>query len=257
MSSGETRYTARFATPDYIERARAQTLSLEVYRDGALAAPSSGTVTIYKGDGSKLVDAASISVVSSIATYALLAAVVPATLSVEDRWLEEWALVMPDGVTHTFRRPGALVLRRLYPVVTDSDLEAQYGDLASALMPSAITSWQAKIDEAWSQILGRLLEAGNFPYLVMDPYVFRTVHVDLTLSLIFSEFHSSTGDQRWADQALAHRLNWIKGWSRISFRYDTDHDGSISNGRQSAGATLWLTDSSSARRGIRGLPWSW
>lgn len=58
------------------------------------------------------------------------------------------------------------------------------------------------------------------------------------------------------ESAQHHRVNYEKGWARLNFRYDTDHDGSISSEqRQSAAASLWLTDTSAADRRIRGLPW--
>jgi len=256
MSTTETNYTARQAQPQYLERGRQQVSKLPIYRDGALAEPSAGTYSLYDSSGGAVLDAVAVTVSGSVAQYTISAGTLPASLDVGDRWLEEWALVMPDGVTHTFRRPAALVLRRLYPVATDADLEAQYRDLGSALMPSAITSWQEKLDEAWLQIMGRLIGAGNLPYLIMDPYALREVHVDLTLSIIFKEFHSSTGDSRWMESAQHHRVNYEKGWARLNFRYDTDHDGSISSEqRQSAAASLWLTDTSAADRRIRGLPW--
>jgi hypothetical protein len=163
----EQPYTARIPFPDYLERGRTQLVRLEVYRDGALVAPTSGTFSLYDASHVAQIDAAAVTIASSRAQYSINAASLPASLPVGEGWQEEWALTFSDGVTRTFRRSAALVLRAVHPVITDADLLACYSDLDD-LRPSDLSSYQGPIDEAWRQIIGRLVGRGRFPYLSFD-----------------------------------------------------------------------------------------
>ena len=93
MSSTDTLYTARFLSPEYVERDRANLIKCRVYRDGALSAPTSGTVTVYNGSGTEVVDAASVTITGDVAEYSI-GAVTLAAEELEEAWLFEWALVM-------------------------------------------------------------------------------------------------------------------------------------------------------------------
>ena len=222
MSSAETLYTAR-VDREYIERNRTQLLKCPVYRDGSLASPSSGTVTVYNEAGTKLVDGAAVTVSGSIAQYSLTAG----TTTDEDLgegWRVEWALVMPDTITHTFRVPGALVRRRLYPVVTDADLIRRHADL-SDLRPASLSSYQDYIDEAWGDIMERVVARGLLPYLVMDPRALRQAHMFHALELIFVDFSTSAGDGRYLELAKIYRDRFNESWRELKFDYDQDNDG--------------------------------
>ena len=119
MSSSETLYSARLAS-DWLERGRAQKVKCPVYLAGALAAPASGTVSIYNAAGVAVIDAAAVTVASSIAEYALIAGDTSGG-ELGLGWRIEWSLLMPDTVTHIFRIDSGLVRRRLYPVISDID----------------------------------------------------------------------------------------------------------------------------------------
>ena len=253
MSSGDAwsaPYTARISIPEYLERNRAQVVSLEVYRDGALAAPSSGTFTLFDAQGAEVVSAAAVTVSGSIAQYSIPAATLPTTKAVGEGWLSEWALVMPDGITHTFRRSSALVLRALYPVITDLDLLALYTDL-NLLRPSGLSSFQGYIDEAWRQVLGRLISKGRFPYLIVDPWALREIHLETTLGLIFRDFASSIGEGRWLALAENHKKEASFAWQALTFQYDEDHDGQPDGGerRKSAHPVVYLSNAPRTRWG--------
>ena len=243
MSVTETLYTARFELPELIERARAQTLQARVYRSGALAAPSSGTVTIYKADGSALVSAAAVVVASSIATYALAAATIPATLQAEEGWIIEWALVMPDTVTHTFRNDAALVRRRLYPVVTDADLFLRWKalDPSSATVITSQANYQDQLDAAWLDIQRRLIRQGNRPNLVLEPSALYESHLLLTGARIFEALASRLNDA-YMVQAERFRRQYEAAYHAIQFRFDQDDDGvaPATDRKRTGTATVWL-----------------
>lgn len=150
VSSSDTLYAGRFLWPDDLQRGRDNAIECAVYRDGALVAPVSGSVSVYSGSAVALVDAAAVVVAESKATYTVSAATVAAE-SVGDGWRIEWELLMPDGVTHTFRNDAALARRRLYPVVTAADLYRRHPDLDPsdpATLVSAGTTHQDHLDEA-------------------------------------------------------------------------------------------------------------
>lgn len=242
-------YSARIPFPDYLERNRSQTVKLEVYRDGALAAPSSGTFTLYDDSDEEVVSAAAVTIASSVAEYTIPALTLPTSKAVGEGWREEWALLMPDGVIHTFRRSAALVLKNLYPVITDLDLTALYTDLGD-LRPASLTSFQGYIDEAWRQVLGRLIAAGRFPYLILDPWSLREIHLETTLALIFRDFASSLGQGQYLELAESHKKEAAFAWKTLTFQYDEDHDGKPdSKRRKAAEPVIYLSNAPRTRWG--------
>lgn len=240
MSASETLYSARFLGPETIERARTQTLTCPVYWGGGLVAPSSGTVTIYDASGSAIVSAAAVTITSSVATYSLSSASIPATLTLGDGWLVEWALTI-SGIVHTFRTDAALCYRRLYPVVTDADLLRRHTDL-SALKPSTETSYQDYLDEAWAQICARLVSQGRRPWLILSPSDLREAQMTRTLGLIFRDFASSMGEGKYSQMADYYDQAYEQAWRNLNFRYAEDEaaTSTSSTRRRSAVSQVWL-----------------
>ena len=189
-------------------------------------------------------------IVGSRAQYSISAAILPSTLPVGEGWQEQWALLFADGVERTFRRSASLVLRSLHPVVTDLDLLACYSDLDD-LRPADQTSYQASIDEAWRQIVGRLVGRGRFPYLILDPWSLREIHLETTLSIIFRDFASSIGEGRYLDLAESHKKTAASAWRQLTFQYDADHDGlpDGGGGRRAAEPVIYLSRSPGGRWG--------
>ena len=237
MSAAEVAYTARIPYPDVIERGRQQTVALEMYRDGALAAPtaSGSTLTIYKPDGTKLVDAGAITVTSSIATYTLTALVLAETIALGERYLQEWSLVMPDGSTRTYRRTMAVARRALFPVITDADLTAEYADLVTQLA-GLYSSLQPLIDEAWKRIIRAAIRKGVLTYTVMDAEAFADWHRELTHFLAFKALYRATNNDRHRELFQWHSAKADAEAARMNFTEDADHDGKAdSDSRQSVG----------------------
>lgn len=240
MSIAETLYTARFRSSETIERGRSQVLQCPVYRAGALVAPTSGTLTIYKADGTAVVNAAAVAITGSIATYAL-ADTVTTSLALEEGLLLEWTLVMTPTVTNVFRNDGALCRRTLWPVVTDADLFQRHSDLP-ALLASGTTSYQSYLDEAWATITNRLIAQGRRPYLIIQPSALRDVHLALTLQMIWLDFQTSAGDGgRY--QALAEHYGrmYVEAWGQLRFSYDESDENKVNpNTKKSGTSTVWL-----------------
>lgn len=232
MSAAETIYAGRIAYPDYVVRGRAQTVSFELYRSGALAAPTQAgsTFALLDPAGNEVVTAAAVTVTANVATYPILAASLPATLALGHGYRETWHLVCADGVPRDYQRDAALVLHAAYPVVTDADLESVYSDLARQ-RASTVTSWQAYIDEAWKRILGRLEAQGVFPEYVVTSWSLREVHIELTLHLICLDLFRSSG-AKWAELAGMHKKEFELAWSRLKFVRGGGANGQADNDRQ-------------------------
>ena len=224
-------------------RDRAETTTLTVYEDGLQVIPSAATFQLVDDAGKDVVATASATISGAgELSYLVPASALPATKDFSDGWLITWVATI-DGVDHTFRRPAALARSRLYPVISDVDLEAYYSDLAS-IRPSSMTSYQGYITEAFIQIVQRLRDEGNFEYLIMDPQSLRAPHLDLTFYLIWKDMDSSgLGEGRYLQLAQEHRRNYESGFKRLKFRYDLDQDGEMDdpNGRRAAMATIYTS----------------
>lgn len=235
----------RIRVVEIFRRASIYDIELPVYRDGDLVQPHSGTVALLSNDGSTIFSAAVV-ISGNIAGYTVLASDIPEDTPLGEGYRLQWTLVIHHGShddTYTFNQPAAIARSRIYPVISDLDLEAQYSDLAS-IRPSALTSYQQYIDEAWYQILDRLRMMGNIEYLILDPQVLRMPHIDLACYLIFKDMDSSgLGEGRYLDLAQEHRKNFETGLKRCNFRYDTEHTGRMDdpNRRRAAQPVIYTS----------------
>lgn len=236
-----TEYQLRALGPVYLERDRPTTLTLPLCSAGALAAPSSGTITIYDGSNTAIVNAAAVTITSSIATYVLLAATV-STKTLGVGWRVEWTLTMPDACEHVYRQTASLVRCRLGPVVTDADLLARHTDLAS-YRPSGQSSWQQYVEEGWREVVSRLEGMGRRPYLVLSPEALRQVHLYETLTLICRDLAGAGDPQnRWTALSETYRREAEGAWGRLALVYDEDDDGHDDAIHRRPGvSSLWLT----------------
>ena len=225
--------SARIRLHEVLIRAKSATSTLSVYSDGVQVVPASGTFKLEKPDGTAQIDTTAATIDGSgTMSYAVSSAQLPAgTTSLSDGYQIIWSATDDAGVEYTFRRPCAVTLCKLYPVVTDLDLSANYSDI-EAIRPSSLTSYQNSIDEAWITIIQRIRDQGNFEYLIMDPQSLRSIHLDLTFYLIFKVMDSSgLGDgSRYLDLAKEHRYQFEAGWKRLKFRYDLDQDNIMDSG---------------------------
>jgi hypothetical protein len=226
MSTDSTPYSSDSRTVELLQREATNTTDITIHRNGAVVGLDSGSYTLIKPDGTKLVDAAAVTIVDNVASYTHSAASLPDTLTLGEGYIQEWSLYINE-LAYVFRRTCSVVRRRLYPVVYDGDLTSVYSDLAS-LRPSTLSSYQPYIDDAWFTIIRRLrTEGGGLEYLVISPESMFEAHRHLTLYLIWRDFHSSLGQSngRYLDLSQEHYKLYQDEWKRINFIYDYDHDG--------------------------------
>lgn len=256
MSSAETLYTFRDFGPNFIEVGRQQVTTLEVYRDGALVAPteSGSTYTLVAPDGTTTIYTSAVTVVGSVARATIPAANIPATLDLGEMYREDWLLVLPDGTTRTKRREAALVRRALNPVVTDLDLLGEYPDIDRDL-PPGVTSWQWALDEAWKQIMSRMRQSGTYAYLVFSDTALRDAHRHLAFYLIFKWFHRYAGQSgNWLALMQEHRQAYEAAYTAMSVTVDADHDGVV-DGESRSGLKGMTYINASPRRTLARSRW--
>lgn len=225
--SSSTPYAAQIRAIELLERGKAQTSELRLYRDGLQLVPTAATYTLTKPTGADLLTGETASIaVSGTVSYTHSAEQLKDSEDLGEGYVQEWTITI-DGEQYLFRRMAALVRRRLYPVVSDIDLTATYSDLEN-IRPSTLTSYQQYIDDAWYQILRRIRNRGmGYEYLMMSAESFFEAHRHLSLYLIFRDFHSSLGQSngRYLDLANEHYKLYRDEFDSINFIYDEDHDG--------------------------------
>jgi hypothetical protein len=233
VSVSETLYAPAISTPQELERARTQTVELEIRRGAERVAPDSGTYTLFSiAQGSdaaaagKVIDAQIVTVPSGVPTFVVQASSIPATLGLGEGYREEWRLTF-GTVVETFERPAALIRKKLRPVISDQDLESRYVELARIKTRGVYAgSWSRFIDEAWTQIRQRLLDEGWLPYLIRTPQSLRNLHVHLTLHLMFMDFYTGLDrGEKYLELADRHRDAYESAWGKAQFGEDLDHDG--------------------------------
>jgi len=228
MPSGDITYQARFETVELLERGRDNPIRCRVYSGAsALAAPTSGTVSVYDATGTALVSAEAVTVTNSIATYSIASATITSS-TFGAGWRVEWTLVLA-GVTHVFRNDAMLCRRILYNPVTEADLARRHHDLSN-LRESSRSSYEDEIDEAWVETQNDLIRRGNRPQLIMSPSALRDHVLQRTLALIYTGFWHGTGEERYLTIAAAHDEKAKNAWTELSFVYDADEDGEDESG---------------------------
>ena len=241
MPTPGTYYTGRLPLPEQIVRGADTSLSLTVYRDGALVSVASATVSVYDSGGTAVVNAAAATVASDVMSYTVTGATTTGK-PLSDGWRVEWSVTLTAGGVEVFRTDAYLVRTVLRPVITDEDLYRRVSGL-DASDSNALTSradYQAFLDEAWVEINQRLIEAGNRPALIGSPSALRGCHLYLTLALVFEDM-AARNPEAFSERAAMYRRQYEGAWQRVTFTYPEDENGVIPDrGRGSSRGPMFL-----------------
>jgi hypothetical protein len=205
--------------------------------------PTSAYFKLVDPDGNDVIGRTAVGIVANVATYTIAPSELPSTLRLSDGYMQYWELTI-DSVVHTFKKPCAIALSALYPVISDIDLESEYSDLASIRPSSLGSTYQTYIDEAWVQLIQRVRDQGNIEYLIMSPQSLRSCHKNMTFYLIFKDMDSSgLGEGRYLDLAREHRKEFEFDFKRLKFTYDLNQDGRAddANKRRSAMGVIYTS----------------
>lgn len=229
--------------PVYLVRGRATVISFPLYdTDGDLAAPDAGdTVSVLRPDGTALVDAQTITVTGSIATYTVTPT---ASEDLGEGWQVVWNLTAGSEAQIAYKQDAAVVRQALYCTVTNGDLLTEHPELVD-LYPSGATSWMPQILAAFDDVQRWLLQNGKRPYLVLSPHALHEATRCQALAKVFRSCSTYTVDSaRYSELAAEYARAAKEAWGNVSLTYDFDGDGDPDTDEQATGAepVLFLSD---------------
>lgn len=215
--------------PAFLVRADTTVLVMDLRAYGGVLQPSGATISIYDESSQLVVDDAVVTIANDRLTFTVTPAMVPATLSLSDRWQIRWRVTVPDMPAQTITQPAHLCRTQILPVISDYHLLRRHSDLKN-LLPADQASWQVYLDDAWEDIQIKLLAMGRRPYLILSPYSLKGVHTAMTLARIFRDLSTYTqGPGKYTELASHYEEEAEKLWGALRFDYDHDEDGFVSD----------------------------
>lgn len=243
-------YALARPAPYLLERGASQTIEAPIRHgsDGSLVAPDSGTITIVRPDGTELVSDAAVTVASSTATYTVLPS---SSETLGAGWEARWTLTI-DGVVYPIYRNSAYLCEYVPPsVVSVLDLYTHIPELQHRVPQSQdVTTrggsgegWQRQIDEAYFELLRRMLDDGRKPWLIREVTGYREWLLTRALQLCVGAI-SFGPDSTWAQHAKRLYFELQRVEARFRIQYSTDNADTRQGGSPvirlaSAGRPVW------------------
>ena len=236
-----TTHAARYRTPDFIERERANALTLEI-RDGAGAAATvaTGTLTV-KGDGVTIVDADPVGVGSSgEATYTIAALTLPDTLAYSIRWVEQWELVLDDGALVNIARDAHLVRNRPQPRWDAADLLRRHTDLGTQYTNAQL---QVFCDDAFDSMIGRMLGDHRYPQEILSSWVLVEPGISLSLHYALADMSTYTaGAGKYSTLSSEYFDRFDALWGKVNWVLDRAQTGDNDGNSEASEPVVMLFD---------------
>ena len=238
MRADELQHTVRDTVPDALERGHTSTVRAELYLDGTLTAPNSGTATVYGPTGAQ-VATGSVTVSDSVASFAVA---IGSDVTLGDLYRVEWALVVGSD-TYRHRTRAEVVRRRLVCPVSVIDLYRVAPQL-NASGTDSITRYTASdfaafIREAWIWTQVRLRETGRRPDLVSGADPLRDCTLHKALSMVFGAL-SLAGADRFQAIADSHDEKAAHSFRHARLDYAPDDAANDRQERPVRPSSLWL-----------------
>jgi hypothetical protein len=241
-----TLYSARWYGPSLIERDKAQTISVSIERNGSNTTLTSGTLTIFKPNGEKLVDGVAGTVASGTFTSATIAAASTVNEELGPRWLIQVDLVI-SGATVTFYNDAVLCLGRLYPPIGQTDLIQRHSEAAN-LLGAAVSSLQQYIDQAWRDVTVRLYGDGCPFWKWRTPAALRSVLFNRAFELLFFDYSTLlNGSDRYATYADRYAQLYEREYEALISTIDKNEDNTLSS-EMVGGSSVILLSGTRRRR---------
>jgi len=238
MRADELLHTVRDTVPDSLERGHTSTVVAELYVNGTLTAPDSGTATVYDPAGAQVATGAA-TITDSVAQYAVA---IPAEQTLGDMYRVEWVLTV-GSTTYRHRTRAEVVRRRLVCPVSVVDLYRVAPQL-NASGTDAITRYSASdlaafIREAWLWTLVRLRQSGKRPDLVSGADALRDCTLQKALAMILGAL-SMAGAERYQALAEAHDDKAAHAFRVARLEYAPDDDAAERQDRPVRPASVWF-----------------
>lgn len=224
MATREATYALARRVPYLLLAGEAQTISAPVRHgsDGGLIAPTSGTVTITKPDGTSLVSGAAVTVSSSTATYEVTPS---ASETLGEGWRVLWSLTI-DGVVYNFRLDAYLCQYVPPNTVSVLDLYARMPELEGRIPQRQSdrgdgTGWQPQIDATYYELLQRMIDDGRRPWKVVGITGAHEWAVTRTVQRCVTAIpHGAESAFGQASKELAYEVQRL--WSSMRLQYEDD-----------------------------------
>lgn len=203
-----TAYQAIVPSIELIERGRSTVVTCALRLSGAAVTTTAATLTVYDRAGSVVVSPTA-TVASNVASATVTGATTT-SLQPDDRWRLVWSLtVTGEAAEIVVEVAAALVLHRLYPTITDSDLAAALPSLDTSATTRLTTHshYQAQIAEIDRRVQQRLWEHGRRPWQVLNAGALRETWLHGVCALILDDLAVRDADmytQRAADYWRRH-----------------------------------------------------
>ncbi len=241
MSS--TLYSARWTGPSLIEQGKDQAITVSVERNGSATTLTSGTLTLFRPNGTKLVDAVAGTVGGGTFTSATIAAAATADENLGMRWIIKVDLVIA-GSTVTFYNDAVMCLGKLYPPIGQTDLIQRHSEAAN-LLGASVTSLQQYIDQAWSDITNRLYTDGVPFWRWRTPAAMRACLFNRSLELLFWDYSTllNTND-RYASFAQRYSELYERDYGRLKSTIDQDENNTLKDEIATGSAVIMLQSGS-------------
>jgi hypothetical protein len=215
--------------PYLIELGRDTVLTCPVYFDGAMAAPTGGSVVITDPYRAPVSPSPVVTIVGNQAECTVPGSLTTA-LQPGAGWQVVWTLEGLTGMSAPMVHSSAafLVRRRLYPVISDADIARRLPSLATSFdgRVTGVSTYQGFIEEADTEVQQRLLQAKRRPWMVCEPWVLRDVWLMLTIALVFEDLAAGAPpDAPYSAKATDYRERYEAAWTRASSTFDWDEDG--------------------------------
>ena len=247
----DTLYSARWSGPTFIEKGKAQSIAVAIERSGAAPTLVSGTLTLYRPNGTKLVDAVAGTVAAGTFTSAAIAAVDTQDEDLGPRWLIEVDIVI-GGNTFTFYNDAVLCLARLYPPIGQTDLVQRHSEAAN-LLGAAVTSLQQYIDQAWGDLTNRLYTDGVPFWKWRTPSAMRPPLFDRALELLFWDYATLlNANDRYANFAARYAELYERDYARLKSTIDQDEINVLKDEIATGSAVIMLQSGSRRHKYNRG-----
>ena len=238
MRADELFHTVRDSVPDALERGQTSTVHAELYVDGVLTAPDSGTGTVYEPDGEELATGA-VTVADSVSSFAVA---VPADTFLGAQYRVEWSLTV-GAETYRHRTRAEVVRRRLVCPVSVVDifriapqLDASASDSVSRF---TVAEYAAFVREAWIWCLVQLRQSGRRPDIVSGADCLREATLHKALSLVYGALILAGAD-RFQELHEMHDHKAARAFRTARIEYAPDDDANARRERPGRPSSLWL-----------------
>lgn len=235
--SGEILYAFITRYPDAIQRGRAHRARMRVeFEEVVVPVTEAGsTFSLISPEAVAVVDEQAVTVPGSgveagIPHYDLAADLLD-DYDFGPGWMERWKLVLPDGTTRTVDREAVLARIPLQPPAGLSDLERRFPGL-SALYGQDVPSLQGFGEEAWADIIVRIVCGGELPSRVKSGWAFRAAWMELTAALFFDWLNMRQPNNGWDASAKERRTAYEAAYTAVTYATDRDEDGLVDDPTQ-------------------------